>query len=260
MQPDRLVALLESLKAGETSIEDALAHLKDLPFQSLGYARVDHHRALRTGMPEVIYCPGKTDEQVAGIFHALMAKHDRVLATRCAPEVAAAVQGVVQGLEYHSLPRLLTFGYKPPEVHAGVIAVLAAGTADLSVAEEAAVTAEMAGVTVRRVWDVGVAGLHRLLDQRHQLEGVDAVIAVAGMEGALASVVGGLTDRPVIGVPTSVGYGTSFGGMTALAAMLNSCASGLAVMNIDNGFGAGHLAARIAMQAHAARNPLRKNA
>jgi NCAIR mutase (PurE)-related protein len=225
--------------------------LKALPFENIEYARVDHHRALRTGFPEVIYCPGKTAGQIAGIFERLIARHDRVMGTRVEPEVAAAVQAEVSGLVYHPLPRLLTFGYAKPEQPLGEIAVFAAGTADLSVAEEAAMTAEMGGVAVRRVWDVGVAGIHRLLEQRHQLDGVDAVIAVAGMEGALASVVGGLTDKPVIGVPTSVGYGASFGGTAALLAMLNSCASGLAVVNIDNGFGAGHLAARIARQRHA---------
>jgi hypothetical protein len=249
MDPAKLQALLEGVKAGSTAVDEALEVLRELPFEELGYARVDHHRALRTGFPEVIYCPGKTPAQIAGIFERLVARHERIMATRCAPEVAAEVQAAVAGLTYHAIPRLLTSGYVVPEAPTAMIAVFAAGTADLPVAEEAAMTAEMAGVGVRRVWDVGVAGIHRLLDQRHQLEDVQAVIAVAGMEGALASVVGGLTDKPVIGVPTSVGYGASFGGTAALLAMLNSCASGLAVVNIDNGFGAGHLAARIARQA-----------
>lgn len=249
MDPSRLQALLEAVQAGKTDVADAMGQLRQLPFEELGYARVDHHRALRTGYPEVIYGPGKTAAQIAGIFERLMAGHDRILATRCDAEVAAQVQAAVPGLAYHPVPRLLTHGYVKPEGARATIAVFAAGTSDLPVAEEAAMTAEMAGVAVRRVVDVGVAGIHRLLDQRHQLDGVQVVIAVAGMEGALASVVGGLTDKPVIGVPTSVGYGASFGGTAALLAMLNSCASGLAVVNIDNGFGAGHLAARIALQA-----------
>jgi NCAIR mutase (PurE)-related protein len=251
---ERLITLLEGVQAGSTSVDAAVASLRDLPFEMLGYARVDHQRAIRTGFPEVIFCPGKTAEQIGGILDALAARHDRVLATRCTPDVAAAVILTRPEVTYHAVPRLLTMGYASPAPGKGEIAVFAAGTADLSVAEEAAMTAEMAGVVVRRVWDVGVAGIHRLLDQRQQLEGVDCVIAVAGMEGALASVLGGLTDRPIIGVPTSVGYGASFGGTAALLAMLNSCASGLAVMNIDNGFGAGHLAARIARQVAHARN------
>ncbi|MDB5098572.1 MAG: hypothetical protein JWM80_2993 [Cyanobacteria bacterium RYN_339] len=249
MDPAKLQALLEAVQAGSTDVDAAMAALRELPYEELGYARVDHHRALRTGFPEVIYCPGKSSAQIAGIFERLIARHDQVMATRCSPEVAQEVQAAVPDLVYHAIPRLLTKGYRAPEAPTAWIAVFAAGTADLSVAEEAAITAEMGGVGVRRVWDVGVAGIHRLLDQRHQLEGVQAVIAVAGMEGALASVVGGLTDKPVIGVPTSVGYGASFGGTAALLAMLNSCAAGLAVVNIDNGFGAGHLAARIARQA-----------
>ena len=257
MDLERLVSLLEGVQAGQTSIDAAVATLRELPFETLGYARVDHHRTIRTGFPEVIYCPGKTSEQVGGIFDALAARHARVLATRCTPEVAAEVLQTRPTLSYHTVPRLLTLGYATPEPGRVEIAVFAAGTADLPVAEEAAMTAEMAGVVVRRVWDVGVAGIHRLLEQRHQLEGVDCVIAVAGMEGALASVLGGLTDRPIIGVPTSVGYGASYGGTAALLAMLNSCASGLAVMNIDNGFGAGHLAARIAGQVATARGNAR---
>lgn len=254
MDPQRLEDLLAAVAEGRTSVGDAAAALRDLPFQDLGYARVDTHRAVRTGFPEVIYCPGKTPAQIAGVFERLRTSHDRVLATRCDAATAEAVRAELPDLRYHETPRALTWGAPTPDaLRAGVIAIFAAGTADLPVAEEAALTAEMAGCEVRRIWDVGVAGIHRLMDQRHQLAGADAVIVVAGMEGALASVVGGLTDRPVIGVPTSVGYGASFGGVAALLAMLNSCAAGVAVMNIDNGFGAGHLAARIAHQVAAAR-------
>lgn len=255
MELHRLTALLEGVQAGSTSVGEALQALKDMPYEDLEHARVDHHRALRCGYPEVIYCPGKTSGQIADIFGKLIARHDRVLATRCDAATAEAVRQALPQLRYLDSPRLLTWGYPFEGPTTGSVAVFAAGTADLPVAEEAAVTVELAGVAVRRVWDVGVAGIHRLMDQRHVLAEVDAVIVVAGMEGALPSVVGGLTDRPVIGVPTSVGYGASFGGTAALLGMLNSCASGLAVMNIDNGFGAGHLAARIALQkANSLRN------
>lgn len=248
MDPELLRRLLDDVGAGRVGTEDALARLKDLPYEDVGYARLDHHRALRTGYPEVIFCPGKTADQIAGIFQRLRDKQARVLATRCEPEKARAVMAALPDLTYHALPRLLTWGHDPQAATTGAVAVFAAGTADLPVAEEAAVTVEMAGVRVRRVWDVGVAGLHRLLAARADLDEVDAVVAVAGMEAALPSVLGGLTDRPVIGVPTSVGYGVSAGGFAALTTMLASCVAGLAVMNIDNGFGAGHLAARIALQ------------
>lgn len=250
MDPHKLEALLQAVQAGGTSIEAAMTQLADLPYRDLSYARVDTHRAVRTGFPEVVYCPGKTPAQIAGIMHELAQAHDRVLATRCTPEAAAAVLAALPEVAYHETARALTIGKPGPDAPTvGVVALFAAGTADLPVAEEAAITLEIAGVAVRRVSDVGVAGIHRLLDQRHQLAGADCAIVVAGMEGALASVVGGLTDLPVIGVPTSVGYGAAFGGVAALLAMLNSCAAGVAVMNIDNGFGAGHLAARIARRA-----------
>jgi NCAIR mutase (PurE)-related protein len=250
MDAERLQALLTAVHAGEVGVAEAVAALRTMPVDSLGYARLDTHRAVRTGFPEVVFCPGKTPEQIVGILSRLREHHDRVLATRCEPAVAEVVRAALPDLAWHPLPRLLTWGYAAPEAPgAGRVAVLAAGTADLSVAEEAAMTAELAGVCVERVWDVGVAGLHRVLAARPHLEAADAVVVVAGMEGALASVVGGLTDRPVIAVPTSVGYGASFGGLAALLTMLNGCAAGVAVMNIDNGFGAGHLAARIARRA-----------
>jgi NCAIR mutase (PurE)-related protein len=244
----RLTTLLESVQRGEVGVEDALTALKHLPYQDLDFARLDHHRALRTGFPEVIYCPGKTPPQIAEIFKRLIAMNDRVLATRCTPEVAEEVLAAVPELTYHAQPRLLTWGYPLKTPSRGRVTVVAAGTADLPVGEEAAMTAEMAGTTVHRLWDVGVAGLHRILAQRDHLLDCDVVVVVAGMEGALASVVGGLTHRPIIAVPTSVGYGASFGGVSALLTMLNSCATGVSVVNIDNGFGAGMIAARIALQ------------
>ena len=249
MDLDRLTALLEGVQAGRVSVEGALADLRELPFQDLEFARLDHHRALRTGFPEVVYCPGKTAEQIAAIMQRLAEKSDRVLATRCAPEVAEAVRALAPEATYHPVPRLLTVGFPYDGEKRGRVTVVAAGTADLPVAEEAAMVAEMAGTRVTRLWDVGVAGLHRLLAVREQLSECDCVVVVAGMEGALASVVGGLTDKPIIGVPTSVGYGASFGGVSALLTMLNSCATGVSVVNIDNGFGAGMQAARIARRA-----------
>lgn len=251
MDRDRLTALLEGVQAGRVSVGEALGSLRDLPFQDLEFARIDHHRALRTGFPEVIYCPGKTAAQIAEIMQRLAEKSDRVLATRCKPEVAEAVLALAPEATYHPVPQLLTVGFPYDGEKRGRVTVVAAGTADLPVAEEAAMVAEMAGTRVTRLWDVGVAGLHRLLAVREQLSECDCVVVVAGMEGALASVVGGLTDRPIIGVPTSVGYGASFGGVSALLTMLNSCATGVSVVNIDNGFGAGMQAARIARQANA---------
>lgn len=243
---DELASLLEGVRAGRLSVEGALERLKALPYEDLGFARVDHHRALRTGFPEVIYCPGKTSAQITAIAKSLIERHDRVLATRCDAETAAEVIADVPELVYHPVSRLLTYGYPIAGQTRGEITIVAAGTADLAVAEEAAIVAEMAGSRVTRVWDVGVAGLHRLLAQVDKLQNCDVVVVVAGMEGALASVVGGLTQRPVIAVPTSVGYGASFGGVAALLTMLNSCATGVSVVNIDNGFGAGMIAARIA--------------
>lgn len=248
MDPHRLKSLLADVAAGTVAPDAAYTALADYPVANLDFARLDTHRAVRTAWPEVVYGAGKTPEQLAAIVDRLALNHDRVLATRCSPEGVAAVLAVRPEAVYHPLPRAITLGHRAPEAPRGTIALFAAGTADLPVAEEAALTAELADVAVRRVWDVGVAGLHRLLDQRHQLAGADVVVVVAGMEGALPSVVGGLTELPVIAVPTSVGYGASFGGLAALLGMLNSCAAGVAVVNIDNGFGAGHLAARIARQ------------
>ena len=219
--------------------------LRDLPYQDLDFAKVDHHRALRKGFPEVVFGQGKTPEQVAGIVEAVLGKSDVVLVTRASLEAFSAVKARVADARYNETCRAVVVDRSgPAETMPGVL-TLCAGTADLPVATEAALTAELMGCQVETVSDVGVAGIHRLLDQREALERARVVIAVAGMEGALPSVVGGLVDAPVIAVPTSVGYGASFQGLAALLAMLNGCAPGVGVVNIDNGFGAGYLAATI---------------
>lgn len=247
MQIDRLTSLLTAVQAGETSIDEALATLRDLPYETVDdYARIDNHRVLRTGLPEVIYGAGKTAEQVAQLLQVLVAHNGYAIATRVTPEQAALIQTQLPAARYHTLARFMTLGETPPPPEQGLyVCVATAGTSDLPVAEEAALLLELWGQRVVRVNDVGVAGVHRLLAQRTTLAQAALVIVVAGMEGALASVVGGLISVPVIAVPTSVGYGASFGGLAALLAMLNSCAPGVAVVNIDNGFGAAALAMRI---------------
>ncbi len=245
MNPDRIRQLLEAVERGDLSAAEAMVALKWAPFEDLGYARVDTHRRLRTGFPEVVYCAGKTNEQVAGIVRLLVAQHDFVLATRATPEQFDAVRQGLPEAVYHATARIVEVRGTPraePGEEAKPVLVVAAGTSDLPVAEEAAVTAHCLGSPVERLYDVGVAGMHRLLDARAQLDGAGVIVVVAGMEGALASVVGGLVEQPVIAVPTSVGYGASFQGLAALLAMLNSCATGVAVVNIDNGFGAGFFA------------------
>lgn len=239
-----VLALLRGVADGSISPEQAALELKRSPFDNLGYARVDTHRPLRQGASEVIYGAGKTAQQISGIAQAMMdSGNHNILVTRLDQEKAAQVAQAVP-LDYHPMPRLGIIHPKPhPQV--GSIVVATGGTSDMAVAEEAALTAEVLGNRVTRLYDVGVAGLHRLLSSLDELMQARVVIAVAGMEGALASVVGGLVDCPVIAVPTSVGYGASFGGLAALLAMLNSCASGCSVVNIDNGFGAGFLASRI---------------
>jgi NCAIR mutase (PurE)-related protein len=235
--------LLEQVQSGDASIEEALNWLRDLPFEDLGFARVDHHRALRRGVPETVFCQGKTPQQVATIVERLAARHLTVLATRADPEAFEAVKLVAPSATYHPLGRLIVVGEMPtPPPDAPYVLVVTAGTSDLPVAEEAALTAQACGSRVERLIDVGVSGLHRLLDARPLLRRANVVVVVAGMEGALASVVGGLVSCPVIAVPTSVGYGASFGGLAALLAMLNSCAPGVTVVNIDNGYGAGYSA------------------
>ena len=248
MDVQRLRTLLEEVREGTIAVEEALLRLRDLPYEDLGFAKLDHHRALRNGFPEVIYCPGKATEHILAIAERLRLRASRVLATRASPEVAESVIQRFPDTVYHTPARILSIpGAMPPadnpiRARLGTVLVLAAGTADVPVAEEAAVTASEMGSPVERLYDVGVAGLHRLLDQREKLFRANVLIVVAGMEGALPSVVGGLVSRPVIAVPTSVGYGANFQGLSALLTMLNSCASGVAVMNIDNGFGAGYFA------------------
>jgi len=236
--------LLEDLQAGRIDVGEAMAALRNLPYEDLGFAKVDHHRALRGGAAEAVFCPGKTAEQVVAIVTRLAAHHANVLATRADPGVAAAVASAGLPHAYHAEARLLVVRPEPGD-GVGLIAVAAAGTADLPVAEEAALVAAALGNRVERIYDCGVAGLHRLLHHYDLLAEANVVVAVAGMEGALPSVIGGLVDRPVIAVPTSVGYGASFGGIAALLAMLNSCAPGVSVVNIDNGYGAAHQASQI---------------
>ncbi len=245
MQRDDLLALLRAYKQDATTEAELADRLTTLPFEDLGFAKIDHHRSLRSGMPEAVYAEGKTPEQVAAIFARLAATGVPVLATRARPEHAATVRAQVSEAVYHPLPRCIALPGKPrPGV--GRVAVVCAGTSDLPVAEEAALTAEIYGAQVTRITDVGVAGLHRLLAQLPLLREADAVVACAGMEGALPSVVGGLVAVPVIAVPTSVGYGASLGGVAALLGMLNSCSPNTAVVNIDNGFGAGYMACLVA--------------
>ena len=252
MDKSTLLELLSEVQRSEMTPEAATERLADLPFEDIGHTRIDHHRSLRTGLPEVIYAAGKTPEQVAEIFTHMAAAGTPVLATRATPEAATAVQKAVPTAVYKEIARTITLGTPVPSPDGSLpcVAVLCAGTSDLPVAEEAASTAEHFGVRVIRLYDVGVAGLHRLLAVRDQLAEADCIIVCAGMEGALPSVVGGLVGVPVIAVPTSVGYGASFGGAAALLGMLNSCSPNISVVNIDNGFGAAYSATLIARSAH----------
>jgi hypothetical protein len=248
MDPDRLRQLLGDVSRGQIAVEAAVDELRELPFRDLGFARVDTHRHLRTGFPEVVLGQGKTAEQIAAILIELGRGGSTVMATRVAADMAPAVVAAVAaaGLSPRNLsvPRVVVVGpTPPPDPTRGIIAVLSAGTADIPVAEEAALTAELSGNRVERIFDVGVAGIHRLVAQRSRIEAAEIVVVVAGMEGALPGVVAGLFAKPVIAVPTSVGYGANLGGMAALLSMLNSCSGGVAVVNIDNGFGGGHMAA-----------------
>ena len=245
MERDTLVRLLREVRSGKTKVSEAAERLRHLPFDDLGFAKLDLHRAIRRGFPEVVYGPGKTPEQIVAIADRLRRSGQTVLVTRVGPEAHEALRAGDPDVEYHPLARALVIRSKRrPRLRPGVV-VVTAGTADLQVAEEAALTVELMGHRPRRIYDVGVAGLHRLLSHRKELARARVIVAVAGMEGALPSVVGGLVDCPVIAVPTSTGYGTGSGGQAALLAMLNSCTPGLAVTNIDNGFGAGYLAALI---------------
>ena len=245
METEALRQMLENIKSGEMDIDTAMHQLKKLPFEDLGFAKVDHHRNIRNGCPEVIFSQGKTIEQIKKIIEKLMDKDNNIMATRAGKEVYEGILEVTDDVVYYELARIVVIKKRHILKSLKTIAVVSAGTSDIPVAEEAAVTAEIMGNSVQRIYDVGVAGIHRLLANMNTLEKANVLIVVAGMEGALASVVGGLVDKPVIAVPTSVGYGASFGGLSALLTMLNSCASGVGVVNIDNGFGAGYLAATI---------------
>jgi pyridinium-3,5-biscarboxylic acid mononucleotide synthase len=244
MDPSKLRDILERVRAGDAGVDEAIARLRDLPFADLGYAMVDHHRALRQGVPEVILGEGKSAAQITGITRELARTGQNVLVTRLDPAKAEEVRQSVAELVYAPASRTATVE-QAPITELGAAAVVSAGTSDLPVAEECVETMRMLGVRATRVYDVGVAGIHRLLHRRAELDKVGVIVVVAGMEGALASVVGGLVDQPVIAVPTSIGYGAAFQGLTALLGMLTSCASGVSVVNIDNGFGAAFAAARI---------------
>ncbi len=250
MDQKQLVQILADVKNGDLEIEDAVQRLRHLPFEDVGFAKIDHHRTLRCGFPEVIYCPGKTAEQIATIFAKLAKTGQNIIATRAEASLYADVKQLsgLEDLRYEQTARIIVLEQTPTENLIGDIVIVTAGTADMPVAEEARVTAHMLGQKAELLCDVGVAGLHRLLGNLEQLRKANVVIVVAGMEGALASVVGGLVDCPVVAVPTSVGYGASFEGLSALLTMLNSCASGVTVVNIDNGFGAAYAAALINMK------------
>jgi NCAIR mutase (PurE)-related protein len=244
MERQHLRLLLESVRAGEVEIDCAVEQLATMPFEDLGEAMVDHHRALRQGFPEVVFGQGKTPAQIASIFAALAARSPRVVATRVTSDAADSVLDVVPDAVFHEAARMLVLEREPLE-RVPALAVVTAGTSDVPVAEEAAITGEVMGNVVHRFYDVGVAGLHRLLAVLPTIRACSAVVVIAGMEGALPSVVGGLVSVPVIAVPTSVGYGASFGGLAALLGMLNSCSTGVSVVNIDNGFGAAAVASMI---------------
>ncbi len=245
MNESKLIDLLTAVRQGRQSVAGAVRRLKSLHIHDLDFARVDGHRSLRKGFPEVIYCEGKTPAQVAAIAGKILQHNDNLLATRADRPTYRAVKRAFPRAKYHEAARAITVVRQPLPKRAGTIAVLCAGTTDISVAEEAAVTADIMGNRVKKYYDIGIAGLHRLLAVNEELLDANVLIVCAGMEGALPSVVGGLVDKPVIAVPTSVGYGASFGGIAALLAMLNSCASGVTVVNINNGFGAGYAASLI---------------
>jgi NCAIR mutase (PurE)-related protein len=245
MSPKQILELLEQVKAGQLTPEEGLKRMKHLPFEDLGYARVDHHRTLRAGFPEVVFGRGKTPEQTAGIVKSLLKQESNILVTRTNEDTWKKVRRVSRKAEFNPLAQAITIVNDKKIYGDGIVYVVCAGTSDIPVAEEAALTARLMGNEVRASHDVGVAGIHRLLNIREALMEASVVVAVAGMEGALAGVVGGLLSVPVIAVPTSVGYGSNFGGLSALLTMLNSCASNVVTVNIDNGFGAGYVAGLI---------------
>ena len=245
MTVNDLEKLLNDVRSGKKGVSDALSELKYFPYTDLGFARIDHHREVRTGYPEIVYCAGKTVEQVIEIFRVMIKRENNILGTRADESIFNAVKTVFTEAVYYPVARIISIKKKEPVYPETQIAVITAGTSDIPVAEEAAVTAELLGNKVVRIYDAGVAGIHRLVDKLPEIKNCRVVIVIAGMEGALASVVGGLVDKPVIAVPTSVGYGANFGGVSALLAMLTSCSSGVTVVNIDNGFGAGYSASMI---------------
>lgn len=245
MNTESLRLLLENIKDGNISIDKAMDELKTLPFEDLGFAKIDHHRNIRNGYPEVIYCQGKTIDQIKVIVNKLMEKNNNIMATRADKNVYEGIKEITEDSVYHEAARIVVVKKREIIKTEKIISIITAGTSDIPVAEEAAVTAEVMGNTVERIYDVGVAGIHRLFANFEMINRANVLVVVAGMEGALASVVGGLVDKPVIAVPTSIGYGANFGGLAPLLTMLNSCASGVGVVNIDNGFGAGYLASMI---------------
>ena len=250
MDMSRLKTKLEKLQGGETTVDEVLDYLKVMPFDDLGFAKVDLHRGLRKGFPEVVYCPGKTDSEVVAIIERLMNHSDNVLATRASEQIFQLVQDQHPQARFNQRARCITIVKEPIKKIDGTILIVSAGTADIDVAEEAVVTADIMGNRVERLYDVGVAGIHRLLHNSGKLHQAAVIVVVAGMEGALPSVVAGIVNKPVIAVPTSTGYGTNFGGVAPLLSMLNSCASGVMVVNIDNGFGGGYNASVINHLAH----------
>lgn len=245
MKKEAIVEILNSVSTGKLSVEDALAKLKDLPYKDLGHTKVDNHRELRRGYPEVVFCEGKTAEQVQNIMEYMATRKANILGTRANREKFEAVKKLLPAAKYNELARTITVEFEKNKTTRSFIAVLTAGTSDIPVAEEAAVTAEFFGNRVERFFDVGVAGIHRLYNNLEKIRKARVIIVIAGMEGALPSIVGGLVDKPIIAVPTSIGYGANFKGLSALLGMLTSCVAGVAVVNIDNGFGAGYMASMI---------------
>ena len=245
MTPENIRQILQSVSIGEQTVDSAYEQLKDLPFTEMGFAKIDNHRQLRTGYPEVIFCEGKTVEQSQEIIRQMYQRGSNVLATRVQKALWESIDGLYPEAQYNKSANTIAICKNPVAPASTYISVITAGTADIPVAEEAAVTAEIFGNKVERIYDVGVAGIHRLFNRLELIRGGRVNVVVAGMEGALPSVVGGLVDKPVIAVPTSIGYGANFKGLSALLTMLNSCAAGISVVNIDNGFGAGYLASRI---------------
>ncbi|MEW6378099.1 MAG: nickel pincer cofactor biosynthesis protein LarB [bacterium] len=241
MNPARIRSILESLQKGDINLDEALGELKNLPYEDLVFAKLDHHRHLRRGFPEAVFCPGKTLEQIVHIAQRIIAAGSTLLATKADPQIYEAIKAIASDALFYPQGRMIVV-QKEPLPPKGQVMVLSAGTADIPIAQEAAITARVHGSRVTNLFDVGVAGIHRLLDHQHLLDEARVIVVVAGMEGALASVVGGLVNKPVIAVPTSIGYGASFGGVAALLSMLNSCVGGVAVVNIDNGYSAGCIA------------------